>query len=235
MRKKTIIWIYSFLVMGCLIIVNDSCKKNDNSTTTTVYGTTVTDIDGNVYNTVAIGTQVWMLQNLKTTRYNDGTLIPLVTDPNLWINSTSAGYCWYNNDSLTYKDVYGALYNWYAVNTGKLAPTGWHVPTQAEWTTLANYLGGIDLAGGKLKEEGTTHWNDPNTGASNETGFLALPGGYRSSLNGTYVNNGNWGCWWTSTGSIDSFERVMLENTTAALDIQTSNGLLGFSIRCVKN
>ena len=108
----------------------------------------VVDIDGNVYHTVTIGTQVWMVENLKTTRYNDGTAIPLVTDGTAWAALTTPGYCWYNNDSATYKNTYGALYNWYAVNTGKLAPTGWHVPTDSEWTVLTTYLGGESLQAG---------------------------------------------------------------------------------------
>ena len=108
----------------------------------------VVDIDGNVYHTVTIGTQVWMVENLKTTKYNDGTAIPLVTDNTAWGALTTPGYCWYNNDSATYKNTYGALYNWYAVNTGKLAPTGWHVPTDSEWTVLTTYLGGQSVAGG---------------------------------------------------------------------------------------
>ena len=99
-----------------------------------------TDADGNVYHTVTIGTQTWTVENLKTSKYNDGTKIPLVTDGTTWGNLTTPGYCWHNNDAATNKATYGALYNWYAVNTGKLAPSGWHVPTDAEWTTLENYL-----------------------------------------------------------------------------------------------
>jgi uncharacterized protein (TIGR02145 family) len=104
------------------------------------FTTAVTDKDGNVYHTVTIGTQTWMVENLKTTKYNDGTAIPFITDNSAWANLTTPGYCWYNNDSTTYKNMYGALYNWYAVSTGNLAPKGWHVATDAEWTTLQNYL-----------------------------------------------------------------------------------------------
>lgn len=113
-------------------------------------GQTVTDIDGNVYNTVEIGTQQWMAENLKVTS-NEGTAIPLVTDGIGWNNLTTPGYCWYNNDNTTYGDVYGALYNWYGVNAGNFCPVGWHVPTDAEWTVLNDYLGGSSVAGGKLK------------------------------------------------------------------------------------
>ena len=135
-------------------MLSSSCsKKSDSSNTPTA--TTVSDADGYVYHTVTIGAQVWMVENLKTTKYNDGTAIPLVTDSTAWAILTIPGYCWYNNDAVTYKATYGALYNWYAVNTGKLAPKGWHVPADAEWTKLITFLGGEDVAGGKMKSTGT--------------------------------------------------------------------------------
>ena len=155
----------------------------------------VTDYDGNHYSSVLIGSQIWMAENLKTIKYNDGTAIPLVTDATEWSNLTTHGYCWYNNDEATYGDTYGALYNWYTVETGNLCPTGWHVPTDAEWTELIDYLGGESVAGGKLKETGTTHWNSPNPGATNETGFTTLPGGYRADFNGSSGDIGNGGYW----------------------------------------
>ena len=163
---------------------------------------TVNDIDGNVYKTVKIGNQIWMAENLKTTKYNDGTAIPLVTDNAAWINRdsialTTPAYYWYDNDS-TYKNTYGALYNGFAVKTGKLCPTDWHVPTDAEWSELTTYLGGEDVAGGKLKETGTDHWQSLNKGATNETGFTALPGGYRTMNGKFYYINGGSG-WWSST------------------------------------
>ncbi|MBN2519548.1 MAG: T9SS type A sorting domain-containing protein [Bacteroidales bacterium] len=160
---------------------------------------TVTDKDSNVYNTITIGTQVWLKENLKVTKYNDGTAIPLVTDSIAWSDLTTPGYCWYNNDKANYQNPYGALYNWITVNTGKLCPTGWHVPSDAEWTTLITYLGGDSVAGGKLKETGTAHWNFPNTGATNETDFTAVAGGYRHG-NGTFDNLGHDGYFYSSTG-----------------------------------
>jgi uncharacterized protein (TIGR02145 family) len=162
-----------------------------------LFTTTVNDKDGNVYNTVTIGTQVWMKENLKTMKYNDGTSIPNVTVDATWAALTTPAYCWYNNNA-AYKPTYGALYNWYTVNTGKLCPAGWHVPTEAEWTTLTDYLGGASVAGGKLKESGTAHWSSPNTGATNESGFTALPGGWRNS-NGTFYEITNFGIWLSST------------------------------------
>ncbi len=146
---------------------------------------TVTDIDGNVYQTIGIGSQYWTAENLKTTRFNDGTPIPLVTDNSTWEFLVAPGYCWYNNDEAASKEVYGALYNWYVVVSSKLPPEGWHVSTDAEWTILETFLGGITGAGGKLKETGTDHWLTPNTGATDETGFTALPGGIRAK-DGSY-------------------------------------------------
>ena len=144
-------------------------------------------MDGNTYNTIMIGTQTWMKENLKTTTFNDGTSIPLETDATKWAALTSSGYCYYNNDEATYKDTYGVLYNWYTVNTGKLCPSGWHIPIEADWTNLTTFLGGENGAGGKLKESGTSHWINPNSGATNETKFTALPGGERVSVNGSFI------------------------------------------------
>jgi uncharacterized protein (TIGR02145 family) len=200
---------------------------------------TVKDIDGNVYKTVTIGTQIWMAENLKTTKYNDGTAIPLVTDDAAWVNRdsiafTTRAYYWYDND-ITYKNIYGALYNGYTVKTGKLCPSGWHVPTDAEWSELTNYLGGEGVAGGKLKEASITHWETPNTGATNETGFNALPGGYRF-MDGTFqlVNGG--GNWWSSTDY--NTERTWFRGMNNNIEFVIKGPLEkpnGVSVRCVKD
>jgi uncharacterized protein (TIGR02145 family) len=137
----------------------------------------LTDIVGNAYKTIKIGTQTWMAENLKTTKYNDGTDIPNITSRTEWINLSTPGYCWYLNDSNKYKNIYGALYNWYVLNTGKVCPAGWHVPSNLEWTTLTTYLGGDRVADSKLKETGTTHWINTYTEVINSSGFTALPGG----------------------------------------------------------
>jgi uncharacterized protein (TIGR02145 family) len=196
---------------------------------------TVTDIDGNVYHTVTIGTQVWMVENLKTTKYNDGAAIPLVMDIVTWAALTTPGYCWNNNDAATYKDTYGVLYNWYTVNTGKLAPAGWHVPTDSEWSVLATYLGGDSVAGSKLKEVGTTHWISPNTGATNETGFTALPGGYRN-LFGAFFSIGGSGYWWSATvrDATYSWGRGIYYNGANVFRFDYYNRS-GFSVRCVRD
>jgi uncharacterized protein (TIGR02145 family) len=195
---------------------------------------TVSDIDGNVYHTVTIGTQIWMVENLRTTKYNDGTAIPLVTDNAAWAALTTPGYCWYNNDAPTYGTTYGALYNWYAVNTGKLAPTGWHVPTDSEWTVLITYLGGDSIAGGKLKEVGTAHWAGPNKGATNTSGFTALPSGNRLAI-GTFDYIGGTGIWWSSTANnaATSYYRSMGFNS-GDVGHNSFDNIFGFSVRCVK-
>ncbi len=162
----------------------------------------VTDIDGNVYHLVTIGTQVWMLENLKTTKYRNGDPIPNVTDNTSWTALQTGAYCWYNNDiTTTYKATYGALYNWYAVNDSRnIAPAGWHVAKDLEWSTLITFLGGESIAGGKLKETGTTHWLSPNNWASNSGGFTALPGGSRSFMNGSFDGIGSTCVWWRCAG-----------------------------------
>ena len=153
---------------------------NELNFTTKILGPTITDIDGNVYQTITIGTQVWTVENLKTTRYNDGSPIEKVTNEGDWLQKTTGAYCAYGNNESNV-GTYGYMYNWYSVNTGNLAPNGWKVPTDDDWNTLANYLGGWEIAGGKMKEAGFTHWVSPNTGATNESGFTGLPGGFRAS------------------------------------------------------
>jgi uncharacterized protein (TIGR02145 family) len=195
----------------------------------------INDVDGNTYNFIRIGTQFWMAENLKTTRYKNGTTIPLVTDNNAWGNLTTPGYCWYNNEESVYKATYGALYNWYTVSTGNLCHAGWHVPTDAEWTTLTTYLGGESVAGGKLKETGTAHWASPNTGATNETGFTALPGGHRY-VTGPYTSFWQQGYWWSSSEyfSTSAWHRAMYYGDGEAQRISNSERY-GFSVRCLRD
>ena len=184
-------YLFRISVLIMAICLMHSCRKDE-------VPDTVTDINGNVYHTVIIGTQVWMIENLKTTKYRDGSNIPLVTGYTDWMRLTTPGYCWYDNDRGTYKETYGALYNWHAVIAGKLCPTCWHIPTDEEWVVLMEYLGGSVVAGGKLKETGTAHWNSPNTGATNETGFAALAGGNRG-IDGSFYMMGRRGSWWSVT------------------------------------
>ena len=200
---------------------------------------TFTDIDNNSYKFVTIGTQVWMAENLKTTKYKDGTAIPLVIDT--WHLISTPAYCWYNNDATTNKSTYGALYNWYTINTGNLCPTGWHLPSEAEWTTLTTYLGGEIVAGGKLKETGTSHWMIPNTEATNETGFAAVPSGYRSYFDGNFDTMRYCANWWSSPedpGTID-FRWHEVESLSGTLKSLTQRygpmRKYGFSVRCLRD
>lgn len=193
---------------------------------------TVMDIDGNVYHSIIIGTQVWMVENLKTTKYNDGTPIPNVLDNASWVTLTTAAYCWYNND-ISHKEDYGALYNWYTVNSGKLCPPGWHVPSVEEWNTLADNLGGYVIAGGKMKEAGTSHWGLlSNPEATNESGFTALPGGTQTSAFGGI---GYHGVWWSSTTGDYGPSCYYLSHDNLALMYSNSSNQSGSSVRCIKD
>jgi len=233
MVKRTLL--YPIILTAIIIIVIPSCKKSKD--TSTPPAETVTDIDGNVYHTVIIGTQEWMVENLKTTKYNNGNPIPCVTDSAAWKNLTTPGYCWYNNDPVTYKDTYGALYNWYSIDTGNLAPTGWHVATMENWYTLFNYIADAAALGGKMKETGTAHWMSPNAGATNSSGFTALPGGGRVLATGTYIGIGQYGYWWSSTEiSIGQGWGFSLSYTKETIDwIGAPAKTMGLSVRCVKN
>jgi len=191
---------------------------------------TVTDYDGNVYSTVQIFNRVWMAENLRTTRLNNGTMITLVSDSWNWDFLDEPKRCYYNNEGELYRDVYGPLYNFYAVKTGKLCPAGWHVPTRDEWGTLIGYLGGYSAAGGKLKEPGTIHWTDPNTGADNSSGFTALPGGYRNR-EGIYGQIGYGGFWWCN-GNREGFS---LSYNSSSASFQWFDDSYGASVRCVKD
>jgi len=178
-----------------------------------------------------------MIENLKTTKFNDGTPIPNVTDNAAWSILYTPGYSWQNND-ISNKTTYGALYNWFAVSSGNLCPAGWHVATDADWTTLINYLGGENVAGGKLKEAGISHWKLPNSGGNNLSGFLALPGGYRD-YNGVFGPSAGIGYsayFWSSTeNSInDAWYRSLdyADYGVVRLDLYKLNGL---SVRCVKD
>jgi uncharacterized protein (TIGR02145 family) len=198
-------------------------------------GTLVTDFDGNIYDTVHIGTQVWLKQNLNSSFYKDGTPIPNITDNAVWSGLNTGARCYYNNDSATYAPVYGALYNWYAVNTSNLCPTNWHVPSYAEWTTLRTYLGDNNLAGGKLKETGLSHWLSPNINATNETGFTALPAGYRDG-NGVYFHIGNNSFWWNSNEYNATEARMnLLSNSSGYINFSLYGKMIGSSVRCLKD
>jgi len=207
---------------------------------------TVTDYDGNVYQTVLIGDQCWMMENLKVTHYRNGDPIPHVTDGGTWSGLSSGAYCEYDNDP-SHVPTYGRLYNWYAVDDSRgLAPEGWHVPSDDEWKQLEMYLGmsqaeadaygwrGTD-EGGKLKESGTTHWNPPNEGATNESGFSALPGGYRGS-GGNFGSMGVYAYFWSFTELDSNYSWYRgLSYGLSQGDRVSYSKQYGFSVRCVRD
>jgi len=226
--KKSLIMIYIF---GLLILI--SCNKPGTKPASNTAPQTVSDTDGNVYHIVTIGTQVWMAENLKTTKYRDGTPITNVTAAT-WSTLTTEAYCDYQNNPSN-SAIYGRLYNWYAATDNNICPKGWHVASDADWTTLTNFLGDTSTDGGKLKETGTSHWLSPNTGATNETGFTALPGGYRGD-GGAFVGMGTNGGWWTTTASssTNAWYRWMYNNLSAINKFNVYKAV-GFSIHCVKD
>jgi uncharacterized protein (TIGR02145 family) len=197
----------------------------------------VVDIDGNFYKAIPIGTQLWMADNLKATSFNNGESIPLVVNDSEWAALSTGGYSWFENNETDNKDTFGALYNWYSVETGELCPSGWQVPSDDDWSTLASFLGGNTIAGGKMKATGTEFWNAPNTAATNESGFNGLPGSNRVG-NGIFSPRGHDGDWWTSTekDAATAYPRNLQANT-GVLDVEV-NGTpkdFGYSVRCIQS
>jgi uncharacterized protein (TIGR02145 family) len=239
MTRKSRSWIGSCILLGILLLMNN-CKKDSNNTKYidhTGEKGTVTDIDGNIYHTIGIGSQIWMAENLRVTHYRDGMIIPEIQDNTLWNSLTIGGCCSYNNDA-GLSAVYGLIYNWSAVTANSnIAPVGWHVPSQDEWDTLINKLGGEIIAGSKLKESGNAHWSSANADATNESGFSALPGGWRTNMGPFFYINES-GYWWTKSNDF-------LPSTFAHSYSLNSDGLdivglatlknFGLSVRCVKN
>ncbi|MCK9484292.1 MAG: fibrobacter succinogenes major paralogous domain-containing protein [Candidatus Marinimicrobia bacterium] len=197
----------------------------------------VVDIDSNVYKIIQIGDQCWLAENLKVTHYRNGDPIPNVTDATEWNALTTGAYCNYDNNSSN-AEIYGRLYNWFAVTDSRnIAPEGWHVPSDAEWDTLVNYLGGFDVAGGKLKATGTTYWASPNEGATNESGFTALPAGLRG-YNGTFGSlvEGYSALFWSSTECDGgSAWRRALYYGHDDINRYNDNKPWGFSVRLVRD
>ena len=229
MKKVNRFWALP-LIVGTVMLFTNGCEKEKESTT-------VTDVDGNVYNTVIIGTQIWLTENLKTTRYQNGDLIgttdPLTLDISL---ETTPKYQWAYEGNESNADTYGRLYTWYAaIDSRNICPAGWHLPTDAEWETLTTYLGGESVAGGKLKETATTHWQSPNTDATNVVNFTALPAGYRGQ-DGIWFGIENYCYWWSSTENtmISAWNRA-LSYGSGAMGRNASFERNGLSVRCVKN
>lgn len=243
MKNKKRFQIYLFIVIGFVLMCTNGCDKTDDSGDDLSSGN-IKDIDGNVYHTVTIGSQVWMVENLKTTKYNDGSEITNVTSDTQWENLTTGAYCNYDNLESN-ATTYGRLYNWYAVNTGKLAPAGWHVPTDDDWFTLADYVAAnLGISGSVAKAlASTTNWVASTEGEAigndltinNSTGFTALPGGYRGD-GGKFDGFGEVGSWWSSTEVDNSYAYdrglgYFYDGLLRDYDIKES----GFSVRLVRD
>jgi uncharacterized protein (TIGR02145 family) len=216
------------IFLYALILI--SCSKSE------LYDELVYDADGNIYHTVHIGDQVWMVENLKTMHYQNGDIIPLIKNAQEWSQTLEGGYCFYGNKD-TIISTYGFLYNGYAiVDTRNICPEGWHIPSDSEWQKMIDYLGGDSIAGGKMKEESNNHWPKPNTGASNQSGLTLLPGGFRTYCCGAWELMGAYGYWWTSSINSDGnmWFRDASYNTTITRKIKGSKNH-GFSVRCIKD
>ena len=225
-----------------LLIFISGCKKDDNNVTNPPNQQgTVTDIDGNIYHTITIGTQTWTVENLKVTKYRNGDAIPNLGGYE-WRTTNIGAYCNYDNAQVA--TIYGRLYNGYAVNDPRdIAPVGWHIPSKIEWETLIQTLGIKSLIGGNLKEAGTAHWNSPNEGADNSSGFTALPGGYREKLDyytDYFSGIGRYGNWWVKDVSPSTYNLYYFSlgysSKEAYFDGNSFRPMsYGMSVRCVKD
>ena len=220
--------------MGLLLILAGSCEKEEEE------DISVTDADGNTYSVVKIGTQTWMAENLKTTKYRTGELIGTTDLPTLDISGEdSVKYQWAYDGKESNVSTYGRLYTWYVIKDDRgVCPEGFHVPSRKEWATLSEFIGGAGSGGGKLKERGTEHWLEPNVGATDTTGFKALPGGYRG-YNGDFFFLGHSGIWWSSTEA-DQMEgsawiRSLNRYSPSLYLTFTLNTVSGYSVRCIKD
>lgn len=193
---------------------------------------TITDIDGNIYHTIKIGKQTWMVENLKTTHLNNGKPLAKINREMEWELTKKPGYCWYDFRSEN-KEPWGAYYNWAAVNSGQLAPKGWHIPTKKDWEQLVKTLGGFKIAGGKLKEKGTTHWISPNEKATNSSRFSALPNGLISGQGFDFT--GGYGCYFSSTKEGNSVLVYLMQNYSAEVNCFRFPNNSGLPVRCIKD
>ena len=231
-----------FIAIGLLTLVGcDKDYDTDTETTSTSssieYGEGATDIDGNTYKSVIIGEQEWMAENLRASKYSDGASIPNVTNDTVWTFDTTGAWCIYDNDS-QYDSIHGKLYNWYAVETGKLCPTGWHVPTDSEWAELTDYLtnnGHGGAVGTALKS--TSGWNNGGNG-TDDYGWNGLPGGFRlpEVFEGGLYNIGDYGYWWSSSEyeSGTAWDRIFY-STNGIVSRGHINKKYGFSVRCIRD
>lgn len=221
------------IISTLLIVFLSKCEKDNEM----VIGDRVTDIDGNVYKTVVIGDQVWMAENLRTTSFRNGDKISNIKSDSMWINIKSAAYCNYNNSIDLDTIKFGCLYNLDAVyDSRNIAPEGWHIPDTTEWNELINFLGGKDIAGGKMKMEGFDFWFEPNESATNESGFNGLPIGSRSPINGVFNPNGAYGIWWAKPfGTLSSGYVYDLSYDKGSIGFGHNDLSTGYTIRCIKD
>ena len=224
------------LVIGSVFIFVCSCTKttgDDPGPAVPSQPDSIIEFEGTLYHSLKIGEQYWMAENLTTTHYRNGDAIQNVQSDSAWAIMTTGAYCDYEN-LVSNSAIYGRLYNWYSVKDSRsICPSGWHVPSNDEWFTLTNLLGGDEVAAGKLKEAGTAHWDIPNEGATNETGFTALPGGYRDT-DGSFSDIGFSGDWWSATELIPgvAWERLLYYRSPG---VYTHGNAIrdGFSVRCI--
>jgi uncharacterized protein (TIGR02145 family) len=240
---------YTLLTLVFILFFSISCKKDESPLPATI----LKDLDGNIYDIIVIGSQSWMKENLKTTKLNDGTLILNVTDDNSWASATNPAYCWYNNDANINKDLYGALYNFYSVKTGKLCPSGWHVPSDSEWTILVDYLisNGYNYDGTTSENKvskslsSSTGWgtstfegavgNNDYPSSQNKTGFSAMPGGYRD-LDGWFLSKYITSNWWSSSETLHgAVWYLKISCVSSGTNRLNSYNETGFSVRCIKD
>jgi uncharacterized protein (TIGR02145 family) len=247
MKKNIKNWIYSLAVIGLTLVITNGCTKDSKNSDTPKNGGiifnpdlsygTVTDIDGNVYKTITIGTQTWMAENLKVTRYRNGDSISRINEDIPWNNLTEGAYCLYLNNS-DKGAIYGKLYNWYSLkDTRNICPSGWHVPADTEWEVLYSYLGGYETeTSAKMREKGITHWAYINDGATNASGFTAIPGGMRD-YGGLFTDVGQMGFWWSSSPANDYYDLdamyYYLDNSGVSRGVGSKKN--GMSVRCVKD
>ena len=240
--KKKFVTCKNLVVVLALSASLVACKKEsttptnnttNNNTSSNSSVTSVTDVQGNKYDAVKIGNQTWMKENLKVTKLNDGTEIPEVKPNDQWLQTSTPAFSYYNNDVLN-DAKYGKLYNWYTVNTGKVCPTGWRVPTNEDWNTLSVFLGGDTISGGKMKYL-NNNWSNPTTQPTNSSGFTGLPGGLRWN-NGNFGSETGMGNWWSqSSNSTSTASHVFLINYSDMFSKSENFKKAGMSIRCIKN
>jgi len=247
MRNGLFILFAGMILIGCQKDDESGNNNNDNISCAQfnpnlTYGT-LTDIEGNTYKTIQIGTQTWMAENLRVGKYRDGTLIPNVTDNIQWANNTAGAWCYYNNDANN-NIAFGKLYNFYAVNNSKnICPSGWHIPTDEDWNNLVKFLDpsfaliGYQsiIAGGNMKSDCPKLWQSPNTNANNTSGFSGLPGGARNT-DGSFVSLGLGGSWWSSTQPVNDYAwfRLVFNNNGSVLRGSVLASA-GYSVRCIKD